>query len=131
MRLVADSSVIAAICLADGRLGPLAGHQLHGPALLNSEVTAAIRQRQYRTDIDDELAEQAIGRLSSLAISYAEPGSLSGEAFRLAAANGWAKTYDAEFVALARRLDCPIVTLDGRLRRGAAHLATILAPAEI
>lgn len=66
-----------------------------------------------------------------LAIIYAAPGSLSAAAFSLAVANGWAKTYDAEFVALARRLDCPIVTLDGRLQRGAAHLATILAPTDL
>jgi predicted nucleic acid-binding protein len=129
--LVADSSVIAAICLADGRLGPLDGHELHGPALLSSEVTSAIRQRQYRADVDDDLAEEAIARLGTLAISYAAPGSLSAAAFHLAVGNGWAKTYDAEFVALAQRLACPIVTLDARLQRGAAHLATILAPTDI
>jgi len=131
VRLVADSTVIVAICLADGRLGPLDGHELHGPALLSSEATSAIRGRQYRADIDDELAEQAIARLNSMAITYAAPGSLSDDAFRLATANGWAKTYDAEFLALARKLDCPIVTLDGRLQRGARHLATITSPGDL
>lgn len=131
MRLVADSSVITAICLAGGHLGPLDGHELHAPALLSSEVTSSIRQRQYRSDIDDELAQRAIAALGALLIAYAPPGSLSEEAFRLAVANGWAKTYDAEFVALGRKLDCPIVTLDGRLQRGAAHLATVLAPMDV
>ncbi|HUG30898.1 MAG TPA: type II toxin-antitoxin system VapC family toxin [Candidatus Limnocylindria bacterium] len=131
MQLVADSSVITAVCLAGGQLGPLTGHEIHGPALLSSEVTSAIRERQFRAEIGDEVAGRAIAELASLEIRYADPGSLSAEAFALAAANGWAKTYDAEFVALARRLGCPIVTLDGRLQRGASHLASIVAPTEL
>jgi integrase len=35
---------------------------------------------------------------------------------------GWAKTYGANYVALARLLDCRLVTLDARLRRGTARL---------
>jgi predicted nucleic acid-binding protein len=35
---------------------------------------------------------------------------------------GGARTYDAEYVALARILGCRLVTVDGRLRRGADRL---------
>lgn len=131
MDVVADSSVIAAVCLAGGQLGPLAGHQLHGPAHLCAEVTSAVRERQYRGEIDDDLAAQAVAMLATLPMSYAAPDALSAEAHQLAVLNGWAKTYDAEFIALARRLASPIVTLDGRLQRGAAHLARILAPSDL
>ena len=44
---------------------------------------------------------------------------------------GWAKTYDAEYVALARLLNCRLVTLDARLRRGAARLSLLVAPHEL
>jgi predicted nucleic acid-binding protein len=44
---------------------------------------------------------------------------------------GWAKTYDAEYVALARLLQCRLVTLDARLRRGADRLGFVIAPSEL
>lgn len=64
-------------------------------------------------------------------IPDAAPGGLAREAYRLAEANDWAKTYDAEYVALARTLDCPLVTLDRRLQRVAGHLATIIGPSDL
>jgi predicted nucleic acid-binding protein len=44
---------------------------------------------------------------------------------------GWAKTYDAEYVALAKLLDCRLLTVDGRLRRGADRLGFVITPAEL
>jgi predicted nucleic acid-binding protein len=44
---------------------------------------------------------------------------------------GWAKTYDAEYVALARLLGCRLVTLDARLRRGADRLGFVISPDEL
>jgi predicted nucleic acid-binding protein len=44
---------------------------------------------------------------------------------------GWAKTYDAEYLALARLLGCRVVTLDLRLRRGADRLGLVVTPGEL
>jgi len=44
---------------------------------------------------------------------------------------GWAKTYDAEYVALARALGCRLVTVDARLKRGAGRLIEIVGPADL
>jgi predicted nucleic acid-binding protein len=44
---------------------------------------------------------------------------------------GWAKTYDAEYVALARLLGARVVTLDARLRRGADRLGLVVLPEEL
>lgn len=44
---------------------------------------------------------------------------------------GWAKTYDAEYVALARLNNCRLLTLDARLKRAAGHLVDIVAPSEL
>ncbi len=131
MQLVVDSSVILAACLAGGRLGRLEGHELHAPAHLPGEVTSTLRERAFRTEVSPEVAVQALERLSSLPIQYAPPGSLAREAYELAAARRWARTYDAEYVALARRLDCSLVTLDRRLQRGAAGLATVIGPTDL
>lgn len=52
-------------------------------------------------------------------------------AWEVAEEFGWAKTYDAEYVALAKRNDCRLVTVDGRLRRGAERLGFVVTPAEL
>lgn len=44
---------------------------------------------------------------------------------------GWGRTYDAEYVALARILHCRLVTLDARLRRGADRLGFVVTPTEL
>jgi predicted DNA-binding protein (UPF0278 family) len=49
----------------------------------------------------------------------------------IAVALGWAKTYDAEYLALAQLLDTRVVTLDMRLRRGADRLGLVVTPDEL
>jgi predicted nucleic acid-binding protein len=44
---------------------------------------------------------------------------------------GWAKTYYAEYVGLAKLLGCRLVTLDARLRRGTDRLGFVVAPHEL
>ena len=58
-------------------------------------------------------------------------GELGREVWRVAEELGWARTHDAEYVAPARLLDCPPVTFDARLRRGAARLVAGASPAEL
>jgi len=59
------------------------------------------------------------------------PDGLSKAACEIAESLGWAKTYDAEYVALAWLLEIPLVTLDARLSRGAARLAKVVSPADL
>jgi predicted nucleic acid-binding protein len=131
VEVVVDSSVLVAACLAGGDPGRLRGHGLHAPAHMAAEVTSSIREQSYRGEIPLDQAALALGFLSSFGITFDPPGRRARDAFELAEQLGWAKTYDAEYVALARALGLPLVTLDGRLQRGAGSVVRVLTPAEL
>lgn len=68
---------------------------------------------------------------SARPIARVSPKRLPHAAWDLADEMGWAKTYDANDVALARLLGCRLVTLDARLRRGTARLGIVVGPTEL
>lgn len=70
-------------------------------------------------------------RLLDAPVARVAPKRLAHAAWDLADEMGWAKTYDANYVALARLLDCRVVTIDARLRRRAARLGIVVGPAEL
>jgi len=41
------------------------------------------------------------------------------------------ESYDANYLSLARLLDCRVVTLDARLRRGADRSGLVIGPEEV
>lgn len=51
------------------------------------------------------------------------PSRLGQHAWSIAERLGWAKTYDAEYLALADLLDCPLATIDRGVKDAAARLA--------
>ena len=104
---------------------------LVAPALLWSECTSVLREMQYRGEISGVLQEAAMARLVGGPIQRRSPRRLYVEASRLAADLGWAKTYDAEYVALARMLAAPLLTRDARLVRGARRVLSIVNPDNI
>ena len=57
--------------------------------------------------------------LSRRAVGTRRHARLTLEAWRIADELGWAKTYDAQYVALAHMLGSRLLTLDARLRRTA------------
>ncbi len=99
---------------------------------------SGVRRRPCSTSLrfvklSRELAGQALKRFVSGEIKVTERrhDRLSLEAWRIAGEFGWAKTYDAEYLALAHLLDCRLVTLDARLRRGADRLGFVVTPLEL
>jgi predicted nucleic acid-binding protein len=77
------------------------------------------------------VVDTALDRLETAPVKITEPKGLAREAWRVAEEFGWKKTYDAEYVALSRLLDCRLLTLDGRLRRGAARLGFVVGPSDL
>jgi len=109
------------------------GGELIAPPLLWSEVPSALHEMAFRGEVSDALAELALQRFLSgkLSIGEQRPEGLSTAAWAVAEEFGWAKTYDAEYVALAKVEGCRLVTLDSRLRRGTDRLGFVVTPAEL
>jgi len=124
--LVVDASVVVKSVLAADGLAPLGRFALHAPTLLWSQVGSALSQMRLRSDIDEENVQGALDRLASATIEGHESAGLIREAVALARQLGWAKTYDAEYIVLARSLGAPCTTVDARLSRSVATVVEFM-----
>jgi predicted nucleic acid-binding protein len=128
--LVIDTSIVVTACLAADGWDLFRGEELVAPPLAVSEACSVLHEAHWRRELSPEAAAEALDRLASHPVRLqALPGP--AQAWAVAEQLGWAKTYDAEYVALARMLECTVVTLDGRLRRGAGRLVDVIGPAEL
>jgi predicted nucleic acid-binding protein len=123
--------VVVEVSLLPTGLRRFRREELVAPPLLWPEVRASLHQAVWRGDLAAARALEALGRFEASGIASRSPAGLGGEAWRLADEFGWAKTYDAEYVALAQLLRCRLVTLDAALRRSTARLGFVVSPAEI
>lgn len=126
MTLVVDASVAVAACLRDDGFARVPDSKLVAPRLMWSEARSALHEAAWRGELDALDAWAALDRLEAAPVSVAQPAQLGPEAWRIADAFGWAKTYDAEYVALAQILDCRLVTADARLTRATRRLGFVV-----
>ncbi|HEV2790122.1 MAG TPA: type II toxin-antitoxin system VapC family toxin [Solirubrobacterales bacterium] len=129
--LVIDASTAVDLCLASHGFAPLAGEDLLAPPLILSETLSVLHELRWRGEIPEDMADLALDRRSKMRVRIEQPPNLGEEAWRTADSFGWAKTYDAEYVALAKLNNCRLVTIDARLRRGADRLGFVVTPAEL
>lgn len=131
MTLVVDASVAVPACLQPQGFERLQGDELIAPPLMWSEARSVLHEAAWRGELTADEAESAMRRLESAPVASTGPPALGEESWRIADAFGWAKTYDAEYVALARLLGCRMVTADARLRRAVRPVGSVVTIAEL
>jgi predicted nucleic acid-binding protein len=129
--IVVDASAVLDAASSEDGFSLIGESELVAPPLMWSEALSVLHETVWRAHTSPRLGILVRNRLLSAPIACRAPEGLYAESWRIAEHLGWAKTYDAEYIALARLLDCRLLTLDERLRRGAAHLVTIVGPAEL
>jgi predicted nucleic acid-binding protein len=129
--LVVDANVAAAACGGEGDGFGALGEELASVSLMWSEARASLHLKLAKGEISREDAEIIHARLESCPVRRIDPPELGSEAWKIAEEFGWGRTYDAEYVALAKILECRLVTLDTRLRRGANRLGIVVTPSEL
>jgi predicted nucleic acid-binding protein len=129
--LVLDSNVVLRACGAADGFSAFGDEQLIAPPLMWSEFRSALHEGVWRGDVHPDDARATLGQLQRAPVRQRTHRRLGDEAWRFSDLLGWAKTYDAEYVALASLLSCRLVTLDGRLRRGADRLGFVVGPDEL
>ncbi len=118
--MVVDSStVIIAIgeksAAAEELSSRLVDLECHAPHLIDAEVGNVLRRRLLVGEISAETAETGVRLMESVVDErYPHAGPLAQAAWRL---RGAITFYDALYVALAARLDIPLLTADARLSR--------------
>jgi predicted nucleic acid-binding protein len=128
---VLDASVVVRSCAQQDGFARFGKESLVAPALMWSESLNAVHEAFWRREITAEVAARILVRLRDAPVEKSSPPGLDDEAWRVAEELGWAKTYDSEYVALARLLQCRLVSLDMQLRRGTARMGFVIGPDEL
>jgi predicted nucleic acid-binding protein len=117
-RIAIDASALVELLLQTpagrGIARVAAGAQLVAPDIVNPEVLQSLRGLERAGKCSSERAARAVARLAHSPIARVPTTGLIGEAWSL---RSNLSAYDACYVALARTLDCPLLTTDGRLHR--------------
>jgi predicted nucleic acid-binding protein len=129
--LVVDAAVVVTACLSQPGLKSLAREELVAPHLMWSEASSVMHELRWRKEISGGLASIALDRLAAADVSPRRPRGLIEEAWRIADRLGWAKTYDAEYLALARLLKCRLLTTDAKLKTSGSTIVQVIGPADL
>ena len=129
--LVVDASFVVAASMTPDGLDRVTGREAVAPVLMWSEAMSVLHELLWRKAISPALGQSALLALMQAPVRERQPARLREEAWKVADRLGWAKTYDAEYVALARLLHCPLLTIDAKLARVASKEAEIIGPADL
>ena len=92
------------------------------PDLIEVETVSVLRKRWLRGTLPEQRFSTAVAHLQQLGFERVPTLRLVSRAFELRAN---VSAYDACYVALAERLDCELITADGRLAGATGPLCPI------
>ena len=104
--------------------GIVAGAELVAPDVINPETMQTLRGLERGGKLSEERARKAVDRLTSSDLTRVPTVGLMRYAWTLRAN---VSAYDACYVALARALDCPLLTKDAPLQRAPGLGVTFLS----
>jgi predicted nucleic acid-binding protein len=130
MNLVVDTSAIIAALRNDGELGAwsqayMSQNDLIAPAGVDLEVLSAVRGIWRGGRMSDHTASVAVGRFGRMHIRKLHTISLHQRIWEL---RDNLASYDAAFVALAERLNAPLLTCDMSMTRASGPRCEFIAP---
>jgi predicted nucleic acid-binding protein len=131
LTLAIDANIAVEASIASHGFQALADQTLVAPALMWSEAHSVLHHRQSRGELTTQQAVSARTALAQAPIARVEDTRIGQEAWRFADELGWARTYDAEYLAVAHILGCRLLTVDMRLWRGTKHLHFVVIPEEL
>jgi predicted nucleic acid-binding protein len=121
-RFVVDGGVV--LELAKEEFEVRLEHELLAPTLLRSQTLSALHEAVHSGELSAEVALERLDRIQAMPIRLLGDAVLRRKAWKVAEQMGWAKTYDAEFVALTQLQADALVTLDAELARSVEELVT-------
>jgi predicted nucleic acid-binding protein len=127
--VVSDSGILIASVMRE----PLTGHaqgllrhwrentvQINAPYLLQYEIIAALRKNAYRRLITDSEAADMRDTLLKIPVRLFFDADLLRRAYELAEQLNRPTAYDAQYLAVAERLECDFWTADEKLYNASA-----------
>jgi predicted nucleic acid-binding protein len=122
-RFVVDAGVVLHLAATDLRVAR--EHQLLAPTLLRSQVLSRLHEAVQRGDLPADAALEQLARINRMPIRLLGDAVLRRRAWEIATQQGWASTFNAEYVALTQLQADALVTLDAELAASAKGIVAI------
>lgn len=107
----------------DARMLSLATQdELISPSILLAECTSVLNREVHLGRVNQSRARVALEGMLQLPIRIVEHPQLYPRVFDIARALGWAKAYDALYLAAAEHEDAELLTVDGGMHDAAVRL---------
>ena len=98
------------------------GDELIAPSLLRAECTSVFARLVHTGRISEANGRLEVEKLSRLSIRIVEQAAFYPRAFDIARSLGWARAYDALYLAAAEIEDAELLTVDRGMSEAAARL---------
>lgn len=129
--LVIDATVALAAASVPSGFQRFIDADIVAPPLLWSETRSVLHEAARRGDLSAANARRIRRVLDSAPIGDYPHPRLGEEAWDVADRLRLQRTFAAEYIALARLLGCPLVTLDARLAQKARRLVIVREPRDV